>query len=224
VTTPKFAVVDLETSGLVPGSDIIFEVGCHLLDEQLNVVDTFHSYVNDHSAFSMIAGIRHHAHVDLVNDPYCSADPDAVKDAKFIWNMHGPGGSMLFHAMLSAEYTRSVNQVQELLEGFLYKHGMRSAKDDDEKGIPVILVGSSIHFDAEFLHAEMEGVMDHFYHRRLDVSAFKVAVDTWMPEMREAREQTLTPQKLHRVIPDIEDTIDELRWYLQHVARTSIGG
>jgi oligoribonuclease len=49
-----------------------------------------------------------------------------------------------------------------------------------------------------------------FHYRNIDVSSFKEMAARWWPSIVVARPPD---RKMHRVIPDIEDSIEELRYY-----------
>ena len=78
----------------------------------------------------------------------------------------------------------------------------------------VPLCGNSIGTDRRFLTAYLPAIEDHLHYRSIDVSSLKELVRRWYPKVRQAR-----PQKTgnHRALDDIRDSIDELRYYRQHI-------
>ena len=78
----------------------------------------------------------------------------------------------------------------------------------------VPLCGNSIGTDRRFLAAYLPEIEDHLHYRSIDVSSIKELVRRWYPKVRQAR-----PQKAgnHRALDDIRDSIDELRYYREHV-------
>jgi oligoribonuclease len=78
----------------------------------------------------------------------------------------------------------------------------------------VPLCGNSIGTDRRFLAAYLPEIEDHLHYRSIDVSSIKELVRRWYPKVRSAR-----PQKTgnHRALDDIRDSIDELRYYREHV-------
>ena len=78
----------------------------------------------------------------------------------------------------------------------------------------VPLCGNSIGTDRRFLAAYLPAIEDHLHYRSIDVSSLKELVRRWYPKVRAAR-----PQKTgnHRALDDIRDSIDELRYYRQHI-------
>lgn len=72
------------------------------------------------------------------------------------------------------------------------------------------LAGSSVHFDRAFLARDMPIVDDYLHYRHIDVSTVKELVRRWNPAAFEARP---VPKGQHRALPDLHDSIEELRWY-----------
>ena len=79
------------------------------------------------------------------------------------------------------------------------------------------LCGNTIPHDRRFLRAEMSALDDHFHYRSLDVSTLKELVKRWYPA-------TQPPLKkgAHRALDDIRESIEELRWYREHLFVTSV--
>jgi len=78
----------------------------------------------------------------------------------------------------------------------------------------VPLCDNSIGTDRRFLAAYLPEIEDHLHYRSIDVSSLKELVRRWYPKVRSAR-----PQKTgnHRALDDIRDSIDELRYYREHI-------
>lgn len=76
------------------------------------------------------------------------------------------------------------------------------------------LAGSSVHVDRVFLARDMPEVLDLLHYRIVDVSSIKELVRRWYP-----RVYFNSPEKLggHRALGDIEDSIQELRYYRETV-------
>jgi oligoribonuclease len=64
------------------------------------------------------------------------------------------------------------------------------------------LSGSSISFDRGFLTLHMPELNNYFTYRNIDVSSFLEACKVWYPDVLFNK-----PNSLHRVIPDLRDTI-----------------
>ena len=72
---------------------------------------------------------------------------------------------------------------------------------------PSPMCGSSVHFDRAVLRHWMPEIEQMFHYRNLDVSSFKIAMGLWEPHYKSTAEDRGT----HRAIPDLEDTIAELK-------------
>ena len=82
----------------------------------------------------------------------------------------------------------------------------------DPRKLP--LLGSSVHTDREWLkHGGCAQLASMFHYRNIDVSSVKELVRRlypgWVPELR--------PRGAHRVVSDLLDTVDELRFYRDQV-------
>lgn len=75
---------------------------------------------------------------------------------------------------------------------------------------PPQMAGSSVHFDRAWLAIHFPAVHMLFDHRNIDVSTIKELCKRWDRRVYEARP---VPQRLHRAMPDIHDSIAELKWY-----------
>jgi oligoribonuclease len=88
-----------------------------------------------------------------------------------------------------------------------------------ELGLPageLKVAGSSVQFDRRFLSESMPDLESFFYHRIVDVSSFKETCKGLNPELYAKLVPTTNPRKLHRVQPDIEDTLAEYRFYVDN--------
>lgn len=79
-------------------------------------------------------------------------------------------------------------------------------------GQPAIMAGSSVHFDRAFISARMPALIDEFHYRVVDVSSIAECARRWRPDLH-------PPEKLrrHRAMDDVLETIDELRFYKEHL-------
>jgi oligoribonuclease len=78
----------------------------------------------------------------------------------------------------------------------------------------VPLCGNSIGTDRRFLAAYLPEIEDWLHYRSVDVSTIKELVKRWYPEMVNAR---VRKDSAHRALDDIRASIDELRFYREHV-------
>jgi oligoribonuclease len=76
------------------------------------------------------------------------------------------------------------------------------------------LCGNSIGTDRRFLAIYLPEIEEHLHYRSVDVSTIKELTRRWYPGALEA-----TPRKAtaHRALDDIRESIEELRWYREHV-------
>ena len=74
------------------------------------------------------------------------------------------------------------------------------------------LCGNSVWQDRRFLSRYMPTLERYFHYRIVDVSSIKVALKAWYPGAVNPPEKAGT----HRALLDIEESIDELRYYRQH--------
>ena len=76
------------------------------------------------------------------------------------------------------------------------------------------LCGNSIGTDRRFLALQLPEIEEHLHYRSVDVSTIKELARRWYPGALEA-----TPRKAtaHRALDDIRESIEELRWYREHV-------
>lgn len=80
----------------------------------------------------------------------------------------------------------------------------------------VPLCGNSIGTDRRFLARWFPEIEDHLHYRSVDVSTIKELTKRWYPEAL-----TAAPKKArgHRALDDIRESLDELRYYRDHVFR-----
>lgn len=76
-----------------------------------------------------------------------------------------------------------------------------------------VMAGNSIHQDRMFLAREFPEVIDYLDHRIVDVSSFKEVLKRHNPHLCK-----LVPKKAqkHTARADILESIDELKWYMNH--------
>lgn len=76
------------------------------------------------------------------------------------------------------------------------------------------IVGSSVHFDYYNSYFNLNEVQQYFHHRIFDISALKLLFEKYAPKMAKLLKDTIKPKKRHRVLDDIQDTMDEFTFYL----------
>lgn len=75
------------------------------------------------------------------------------------------------------------------------------------------LCGSSVGFDRDWMKVWFPESEKRFSYRNIDVSSIKELMMRLSPEIYKELEGNATKREMHRVIPDIEDTISELKFY-----------
>jgi oligoribonuclease len=74
------------------------------------------------------------------------------------------------------------------------------------------MCGNSICQDRRFLHRFMPELERYFHYRNLDVSTIKELVRRWAPDLK-----PFDKKSAHLALEDIHESIEELRYYRQHV-------
>lgn len=80
----------------------------------------------------------------------------------------------------------------------------------------VPLCGNSIGTDRRFLAAYLPEIEDYLHYRSVDVSTIKELALRWAPEVVESAPRKSTS---HRALDDIRESVEELRWYRDHLFR-----
>jgi len=78
----------------------------------------------------------------------------------------------------------------------------------------VPLCGNSIGTDRRFLDAYLPEIEEYLHYRSVDVSSIKELAKRWYPHINRGRAHK---QGSHRALDDIRESIEELRWYREHV-------
>jgi oligoribonuclease len=128
------------------------------------------------------------------------ARQDLSNLSDFILQMHTKNG-LLFECMKS---NMSMAQVEDAASRWLFKR-LPIVADGEEPP----MAGSTVSFDRSFLREYMPRVDAHAHYRSFDVSTIKLAARLWSPVL-----PTIKGRGTHRVIPDIEDSIAELNYYI----------
>jgi oligoribonuclease len=129
---------------------------------------------------------------------------DEVLAAMDDWNKSHHGSSGLTERVKSSTITDA--QAEEQTIAFINEHV--SAKERP------VLAGNSIHQDRRFIRRYMPRFDNRLHYRMVDVSTIKELARRWFPQLiakQKAKKET------HRALDDIRESIDELRYYKQHL-------
>lgn len=77
------------------------------------------------------------------------------------------------------------------------------------------MCGNSVHQDRRFLSRYMPKLEAYFLYRNLDVSTLKELARRWKPQIMTG----LTKHGRHEALADIQESIDELKYYREHLLK-----
>lgn len=126
---------------------------------------------------------------------------DGVLDAMDEWNTSHHGASGLTERVRAS--TLSEADVEREVVAFLSQHAQKSAAP---------LCGNSVHHDRRFLARYMPKIHDYLHYRIIDVSTLKELGRRWYPELEPPKKK-----EAHRALDDIRESIEELRFYREHL-------
>lgn len=157
---------------------------------------------------------------DFIVEVGCIITDDNLEElARTSWVIHAPPKAFtrIYDNEIVYEMHVANGLLEELVKGFGTPIGL--VREELEKFVAPFtpnlpMCGSSVHFDRAMLHAWMPSVEALFHYRNCDVSTLKELAQRWWPNMAAIRP---AERKLHRVIPDIEDSIAELRHYRSYI-------
>jgi len=130
--------------------------------------------------------------------------PDAVLEGMDDWNRDHHAASGLSARVRSSPYSMADAERETL--AFVRRYCT-------ERSSP--LCGNSIHQDRRFLVRYMPQLDAYLHYRNIDVSTLKELVRRWYPNGPHPPEK----RHAHLALDDIRESIDELRFYRQHVFR-----
>lgn len=180
--------LDIETFGLRPGYDPVIEIGFVITDLDMIVTDELQIAVWNRS--------REERYQELKRKVKTGAASDSEA---FIFDMHTKNGLFAF----AREMGKVPGRAAETMISFLSRNKISSEP----------LCGSSVHFDRTHLDAGWPYLLENFSYRNIDISSLKELCMRFNPHMYSKMQDDVRLSKSHRVISDIEDSIEEFKWY-----------
>ncbi|RXZ42627.1 oligoribonuclease [Crenobacter cavernae] len=136
---------------------------------------------------------------------YVVHQEDAVLDGMDDWNKATHGRTGLIDKVKASTLTEA--EVEEKLLAFI-------AEWSPERTSP--MCGNTIHQDRRFMARSMPKLEAYFHYRNLDVSTLKELCKRWQPEIAKG----FTKQGKHEALADIQESIDELKYYREHFIKS----
>jgi len=189
--------VDVETSGLRAGHDLLLEVGLVVTGPDLTLITEATWTVPYRDATLAVVMER------------CDPVVRAMHEESGLWAecSAGEDGLSKLVAITSPALHPAVQQIASEISDLTREHGADTAP----------LAGSSVHFDDQWLRHWFRSFMDTRdaagVYRRVDVSSWKEALKR-TARGREIIASCPEPVRAHRAAHDIHDSISELRHYL----------
>lgn len=153
-----------------------------------------------------IATIVTDAHLQVISQgpELAIHQSDQVLGAMDDWNSEHHSQSGLIERVRASSVTEA--EAQDLTLEFLQAYVPAGVSP---------MCGNSICQDRRFLYRNMPDLEAYFHYRNLDVSSLKELCRRWAPGLM----QGLVKSSSHRALQDIQDSIDELRYYREHFLR-----
>ena len=130
--------------------------------------------------------------------------PDSVLDTMDDWNKGTHGKSGLTQRVRDSRLNEA--QVEEQMVAFISQYVPTSTSP---------MCGNSVHQDRRFMVRHLPKLEAFFHYRNLDVSTLKELARRWKPELLAG----LTKHGKHEALADIQESIEELRYYRQHMLK-----
>ncbi|NQD41365.1 oligoribonuclease [Glutamicibacter halophytocola] len=119
----------------------------------------------------------------------------------FVRNMHTVSG-----LLPELEQGITMDEAQRIVLDYIKQHVPEAKK--------ALLGGNSVGTDKNFLARDMPEVIEHLHYRIIDVSTLKELSRRWYPA---AHFEAPVKTGNHRALGDIQDSIDELRYYRESI-------
>lgn len=129
-----------------------------------------------------------------------TAHVEPLRANPFVLDMHSKSG-LIEDLENKDNLSHTMEYYEDILYPFLEGHA-------DKGTLP--LAGSTVHFDRSQLRKNMPRIENFFHYRNIDVSSVGELCKIFNPDLIGKMEK---PKKSHRVIDDIIDSIEQLRFY-----------
>jgi oligoribonuclease len=130
--------------------------------------------------------------------------PEAVLSVMDDWNKGTHGKSGLIDRVKASTLTEA--EVEARMLAFVTEHVPQRVSP---------ICGNSVHQDRRFLVRYMPKLEEYLLYRNLDVSTLKELARRWKPEVMAG----LTKHGKHEALADIHESINELRYYREHLMK-----
>ena len=189
VSDERFVWIDMETTDLKPQRGVPLEIGFTITDLKLEPM-VHKSWMIYQSGWDR-------------DGRYSQEQVDPL-----VWDMHVKSG--LWDEIVTDGI--SIVSAQQEVEAFLEEWEVEC--EGGNKGDP--MSGSSVQFDREWMECWFPRSFTRFSYRNIDVSTVKELMKRYSPDiylLQDRGFQPTTKRGLHRVTPDLEDTISEFAFY-----------
>ncbi len=129
----------------------------------------------------------------------------SILDSMDEWNTEQHAKSGLMNRVKNSSVTEE--EAEKATLKFLQQYISRNSSP---------MCGNSICQDRRFLARMMPELEKYFHYRNLDVSTLKELALRWYPQTAKC----FTKDSKHLALDDIRDSIDELKYYRQHILKS----
>ena len=189
--------MDLEMTGLKPGDDKIVEVGAIATDFEFREIARYESAVKIDQDFieNRLVG------------PFWDAN-DFSRKSLILGNKRATKTAAQVDAELAKFVEKNFAKVSSLSANEQKKMIKKNGSISPAALAPVYIAGNSIHQDQKFVEIEFPRLQKLLSYRQLDVSSWKLIMEN--------RGIVFAKPEDHRAMADIEGSIAELKFYLNH--------
>lgn len=187
----RFILIDIETTGLNLHKDSLLEIGFCITDPDLNII---------------------HSIQRVIYFPEGYLDYYKKSNEFDPWVLETHTKNNLFKECADKNTSYELDEVERDLKKWFDIHAII--------GLDALTGSSLAGFDRPWLRLWFPELEKRFHYRNTDISTLKELCKKWHPNVTTTKDHVLKPRKLHRVLPDIQDSIDELKFYRLYFIRT----